>query len=97
MIVKLLTEHHFEFLSLRGGCGASCGSTVVKMPHCWKSHAMAHNSLFFIFIISAPHEWPTHVSVHPHSEHSVKVHWRGILTRAGEEMLEGYIVSTLYF
>ena len=40
MIVKLLTEHHLEFLSLKGGCRGSSESTHVKMPHCWKSHAM---------------------------------------------------------
>ena len=41
MIVKLLTEHHMEFLSLKGGCRGSSESTLVKMPHCWKSHAQA--------------------------------------------------------
>ena len=44
MIVKLLTEHHLEFLSLKGGCRGSSESTLVKMPHCWKSHALAHFS-----------------------------------------------------
>ena len=42
MIVKLLTEHHLEFLSLKGGCRGSSESTLTKMPHCWKSHALAH-------------------------------------------------------
>ena len=42
MIVKLLTEHHLEFLSLEVGCLGSSESTHVKMPHCWKSHALAH-------------------------------------------------------
>ena len=41
MIVKLLTEHHLEFLSLKGGCTGSSESTLVKMPRCWKSHAKA--------------------------------------------------------
>ena len=41
MIVKLLTEHHFEFLSLKGDCRGSSASTHVKMTHCWKSHATA--------------------------------------------------------
>ena len=41
MIVKLLTEHHLEFLSLKGGCTGSPESTLVKMPHCWKSHVTA--------------------------------------------------------
>ena len=30
MIVKLLTEHHLEFLSLKGGYRGSSESTVVK-------------------------------------------------------------------
>ena len=41
MSVKLLTEHHLEFLSLKGGCRGSSESTLVKMPHCWKSHVTA--------------------------------------------------------
>ena len=42
MSVKLLTEHHLEFLSLKGGCRGSSVSTNVKILHCWKSHATAH-------------------------------------------------------
>ena len=42
MIVKLLTEHRLEFLSLTGGCTGSSESTLIKMPHCWKSHVLAH-------------------------------------------------------
>ena len=42
MIVKLLNEHHLEFLSVKGGCRGLSESTHVKMPHCWKSHATAH-------------------------------------------------------
>ena len=42
MSVKLLTEHHLEFLSLKGGCTCLSESTLVKMPHCWKSHVMGH-------------------------------------------------------
>ena len=42
MIVKLLTEHHFEFFSLKEGCRGSAESTLVKMSNCWKSHAVAH-------------------------------------------------------
>ena len=41
MIVKLLTEHHLEFPSLKGDCTGSSESTLVKMSHCWKSHALA--------------------------------------------------------
>ena len=43
MTVKLLTEEHLEFLSLKGGCTGYSESTPVKMPHCWKSHVAAHN------------------------------------------------------
>ena len=38
---KLLTKHHLEFLSLKGGCTGSSESPLVKMPHCWKSRVMA--------------------------------------------------------
>ena len=41
MTVKLLTEHHLEFLCLKGGCTGWSESTLVKMPHCWKSHVTA--------------------------------------------------------
>ena len=41
MNVKLMTEHHFEFLSLKEGCRGLSESILVKIPHCWKSHATA--------------------------------------------------------
>ena len=41
MDVKLLTEHHLEFLCLKGGCTGSSEPRLVKMPHCWKSHVTA--------------------------------------------------------
>ena len=50
MTVKLLTEHHLEFLSLKGGCTGSSESIHVKMPHCWKSH-VATQILSFIPVI----------------------------------------------
>ena len=40
MIVKLLTEHHLEFLSFKRGCRGSSESTHVKMADCWKSHGL---------------------------------------------------------
>ena len=39
--VKLLSEHHLEFLSSQGGCTRSSESTFIKMPHRWKSHVAA--------------------------------------------------------
>ena len=56
MIVKLLTEHHLEFLSLKGGCTGSSESTNVKMPHCWKSHALAQ--LLISIVTQAWHNIP---------------------------------------
>ena len=45
MIVKLLTEHHLEFLSLTGDCPGSSESILVKMSNDWKSHDTAQISL----------------------------------------------------
>ena len=50
MSVKLLIENHLRFLRIKRVCTCSSESTHVKMPHCWKSHAMAH---FKIFLFSA--------------------------------------------
>ena len=41
MSVQLLTENHLEFLGLKGGYTGSSVSTLVKMPHCWKSRVTA--------------------------------------------------------
>ena len=41
MNVKLPTEHHLGFLSLKRGCTGSSETTLVKMAHCWKSHVTA--------------------------------------------------------
>ena len=42
-IIKLLNEHHLEFLSLKGGCTGSSEYTHFKMLHSWKSRVTAHN------------------------------------------------------
>ena len=42
MTVKLLTEQNLEFLSFKGVCTGSPESTLVKIPHCWKSLVVAH-------------------------------------------------------
>ena len=46
MSVKLLTEHHLEFLILKGGCTGSSESILVKIPLCLKSHDAAHMKTF---------------------------------------------------
>ena len=50
MTVKLLTEHHLEFLSLKGGYTGSSESTLVKIQNCWKTHAAAHIIHFVLTI-----------------------------------------------
>ena len=49
MNVKLLTEHHLEYLSLKGACTSLSESTVVKMPLCWKSRVMARMCCLVFF------------------------------------------------
>ena len=44
MTVELLTEYHEEFLKINGDCTGLSESTLVKMPHCWKSCVAAHLS-----------------------------------------------------
>ena len=50
MIVNLLTEHHLEFLSLKGSYRGLSESTLVKMSNCWKSHALAQIYLIPDFV-----------------------------------------------
>ena len=45
MIIKLLTGYRLEFLSLQGGRTGSSESTLVKIPHCWKSRVTAQMML----------------------------------------------------
>ena len=52
MSVKLLTEHHLEFLSLKGASTGSSESTLIKIPHCWKSHVVAPYSVPLESIVS---------------------------------------------
>ena len=48
MTVKLLTERHLDFLSLKGGCIGSSEAIHVKAPHCWKSHVKAQIILLLL-------------------------------------------------
>ena len=54
MLIKLLTEHHLEFLSLKRGCRGSSESTLVKMSNCWKCHAAAHLCMPSSLIVVRP-------------------------------------------
>ena len=48
MSVKLLTEHHLEFLSSKGGCTGSSEYIHIKMPHCWKSCVKSQFTIKFL-------------------------------------------------
>ena len=48
MIVKLLTEHHFEFLSLKGGCICSSESTESTLLE-----ITCHGSCVFIYVLAS--------------------------------------------
>ena len=41
MIIMRLTENNLKFLSLKGGYTGSSESSLVKIPHCWKSQVTA--------------------------------------------------------
>ena len=58
MTVKLLTEHQLGFLSFKGDCTGLSESTLVKMPHCWKSHVVAHILVTIVEGLSKPRLLP---------------------------------------
>ena len=68
MTVKLLTEHHLEFLSLKGGCTGTSESTLVKMSHCWKSHVTAHMLNQQPVTVSCVKPYVSHLKVKLHNE-----------------------------
>ena len=80
MIVKLLTEHQSEFLSLKGGCRGSSLSSLVKMSNCWKSHAAAqfylNKSMTISDIYNAEKNIIMHLETRTHSmaRHRIKPH-----------------------
>ena len=49
MSVKLLTEQHLVFLSLKGGCTSSYEPKLVKMPHV--GNHMSRLICFFSFLL----------------------------------------------
>ena len=57
MIVKLLTEHHLEFLSSKGGCRGSSESKHVKLLHCTGSY------ILYLPKVHAKYVLPLHIKV----------------------------------
>ena len=58
--VQLLTEHHLEFLSLKGDCTGSSESTLVKMPHCCKSDDFNFEIVYFPYLDLDVHSSPSY-------------------------------------
>ena len=54
MIVKLLTEHHFEFPSLKGCCRGSFESTL----NCWKSRVAVKIYYYHYYLSCASSQGP---------------------------------------
>ena len=69
MSVKLLTENHLEFLRFKGGLLCPSESTHVKMPHCWKSHVVAHLSYLFPILLVLKSVIPVHLVSFQYSQH----------------------------
>ena len=67
MIVKLLAEHHLEFLYLIRGCRGSSESALVKMANCRKSHAASHFVMVMSFFLCSGNH--IHQSMHNFLDH----------------------------
>ena len=74
MSVKLLTEHRLEFVSLKGGCTGSSESTLVKMPHCWKSYVAAQFMIYIGFEPMYVRRYAGYINISKKSTNSDKYH-----------------------
>ena len=54
MNIKLLTEHHLEFLSLKGDFTGLSESIHVKIPQCWKTRVTAQIDSWYIVCVTPP-------------------------------------------
>ena len=79
MSFKLLTEHHFESLFLKGGNTGSSESTIVKMSHCWKSRVTAHVVVENVVYIN------TYLIGHGILRHLIRVY--GLLPKQNQRMI----------
>ena len=70
MNVKLLTEHQLEFLRCKGSYIGLSESTLVKIPHCWKSHVTGHLRLISGRVLDSR---PKGRGFEPHRRHCVVV------------------------
>ena len=105
MIVKLLAGHHLEFLSLKGGCTGTSESTLVKMPHCWKSHVTAHMTIIFIIETwlgqSTPNFWLSLMKIYINGPVYIwATTWHGILCdqqSLGPVWSEALLVTWIFY
>ena len=56
-LLEIMTVLQLEFLNLKVGFTVSSESTLVKMPHCWKSHIAAHVHLLVAYPITFTVSW----------------------------------------
>ena len=61
MTVKLLNEQHLDFLNLKGGCTGWSESTLVTMPHCWKSCLYCCSMLLIYKLMRDDQKVPSHL------------------------------------
>ena len=108
MSVKLLTEHHLEFLSVRGGCTGSSESIYVKIPHCWKScHRSYSYKINHFYVPSAEaegYEFWCNIDIKDGKERHVCEHGKdkdsgvgtnlALLKKAGKDLFAVHLTGT---
>ena len=93
MSVKLLTEHHLEFLCLKGGCTGSSESTLVKTSHCWKSHVAAHYNIL-VFKVRKKAKIGNRCNQVPHMTRDTRTIWKSDKTTRKHHTQERQEVSS---
>ena len=74
MSVKLLTEHHLEFLSLKGGCTGLSESTFVKIPHLLEitCHSSNFDCIFWSTVKDVGRPWSIYEAYQVIIQHQVE-------------------------
>ena len=88
-LFSYLTQQHLEFLSWKGGYTGSSESTLVKMPHCWKSHVTAHLYLF------CNCDWCFNSACWVIFHVFVAFSWLFFLNKLFQKILSGILISVL--
>ena len=70
MTDKLPTEQDLQFLNLKGGCRGSSKSTLVKIPHCLKSHVHWNQIIRRIRVINYFKGTGANLAIFPHKSNN---------------------------